>query len=284
MNETVKISPLFFESFRSFTLKLVQKSKSNEYFVSPLSIYELLLICYSGSRSQTRSALRNILGIHEDHEIDFQDVHRRFKADLKITNKLYLQIGKTLDQTFSDSIFKNFEAEIDLIDFKDPRTSRDIINKWVNDKTNGKIPQIIESSSITKDTRLVLVNAVYFQAPWLHHFDPDRTSKQNFTLQNGSTTQVDMMQVLGKKFRYANQPMGLKARVCELPYKGNSQSMTLILPDRDISLETIENELDLTKHIGTGSQANVNVHLPKFKINCKTDVRNIFDLLIRYFL
>ena len=58
----------------------------------------------------------------------------------------------------------------------------------------------------------------------------------------------------------------------------------LILPDRDITLKTIENELDLTKHIGIGSQSYVNVYLTKFKINYKTDVRVGSLDLIRYFL
>lgn len=282
MNET---ESLIFESIRSFTLKLIQKSKSKDYFASPLSIFELLLICYSGSRSQTRSALRQVLGIDESlaNEINFKEVHQRFTStDINIANKLYLQIGKTFNETFSHSISHHFEAETDSIDFNDHKTSTDIINKWVECKTNGKIPQIIESGSITKDTRLVLVNAVYFEATWLHQFDPYRTSKQNFTMPDRSSTQVDMMQLLGKKFRYVKQPSGLKACVCELPYKGSSKSMTIILPDRDISLDTIENELDFNKHVGLGSQTNVNIYLPKFKISYKSDVRNIVRFNYNY--
>jgi serpin B len=58
------------------------------------------------------------------------------------------------------------------LDFvKKPDASRDIINKWVEDRTNNKIKDLVPEDSITADTRAIITNAIYFNGKWTRAFD-----------------------------------------------------------------------------------------------------------------
>ena len=52
------------------------------------------------------------------------------------------------------------------LDFADAQQSRLTINNWVSDRTSGHIEHLIAPGILTRDTRLVLANAVYFKAEW----------------------------------------------------------------------------------------------------------------------
>ncbi len=76
-------------------------------------------------------------------------------------------------------------------------------------------------------TRLVLTNAIYFNAAWLHPFDKDATSNADFYLPDGSKVSVPMMRQT-ESYGYA---AGNGYQAVELPYDGNELSMVIIMPD-----------------------------------------------------
>ena len=81
------------------------------------------------------------------------------------------------------------------LEFDKPEEASRRINNWVEQQTRGKIRDLVSSGSLSPETRLVLVNAVYFRAGWLHPFDPNRTDFHNFTLPDGESVEVDMMEL-----------------------------------------------------------------------------------------
>src|SRR6185312_3935029 len=81
-----------------------------------------------------------------------------------------------------------------IVDFHaDPEPSRALINKWVEDRTEDKIKDLLGKGSITPDTKLVLTNAVYFNASWSTPFDAASTKADTFTRVDGTTAQVPTM-------------------------------------------------------------------------------------------
>lgn len=65
----------------------------------------------------------------------------------------------------------------------------------------GAIPDFLASGSLTDETRLVLLNALSFQALWKVPFDPEQTAERMFHCANGSAVPVPMM-TLANHFQY----------------------------------------------------------------------------------
>lgn len=68
------------------------------------------------------------------------------------------------------------------------------INKFVAEKTHGKIKDLVDPPSLNKFTRLILVNAIYFKWNWASKFYAEETKKETFYQAPGKEIQVDMMQ------------------------------------------------------------------------------------------
>ncbi|MCI5139279.1 MAG: serpin family protein, partial [Candidatus Electrothrix sp. AR1] len=152
--------------------------------------------------------------------------------------------------------------------------AREIINRWVEDKTKGKIKDLIRQGNLNYLTTLVLVNAIYFKGKWASPFDPKDTDESDvFCPSEYREVQVSMMYQKGK-FGYAE----IKgAQLLELPYMGKQLSMVIILPEKVVGLPEIENRLtekNLEAWLSRLSQQDVKVYLPKFNVTWGT-----FDLM-----
>ena len=101
-----------------------------------------------------------------------------------------------------------------------------------------KIKEIIQKDSLSGDTRMVLVNAIYFFGTWKTPFNKRVTQNGTFKVEqrnstggNLSSVKVDMMQQ--KDWFLTCKPKGINARVLQMNYTGDKLSMIFILPDKD---------------------------------------------------
>lgn len=159
-----------------------------------------------------------------------------------------------------------FGAELEPLNFADADRSRHHINGWVAKQTVGSIRDLIPPSALNEQTRLVLVNAIYFLGQWIHPFDARSTVPAAFRAASGATHAVPTMHQLGY-LAFAHTD-GVK--VLELPYRGGKVSMLLVLPDTTDGLETVERRLSpavLDQWLSATSPQSVLVSLPKFEIN-----------------
>jgi serpin B len=142
--------------------------------------------------------------------------------------------------------------------------SRQTINQWVSDQTEGKIKDLLPQGSINELTRLVLTNAIYFNAAWASQFEKAMTQNGPFHRLDGSTVTVPMMHQM-KSFRYAE---GADYQAVELPYDGNQLSMVIILPaaDRFNSFEAGLDSVQVKDIIASLQSSQVNLAMPRFKI------------------
>jgi serpin B len=153
--------------------------------------------------------------------------------------------------------------ELDFTNDKDREVARRAINHWVEQKTQDMIQELLKPDNLNKDSKLVLVNAIYFRSLWALPFPADQTKKEPFHASNGKTVQVPMMH-LTAGFQYYE---GDGVQVLELPYQGNHLSMVVILPKAADGLAEVEN--DLTRERVEGWLAKlkgyeVTTTLPKF--------------------
>lgn len=169
--------------------------------------------------------------------------------------------------TFNEVATKSFASEAQSLDFSNGAASAATINQWVESQTNNKIKDLIASDSLTSDTRMVLVNAIYFKGFWTYQFKPEDTFKAPFFLNEQDSVTTDFMKIK-KHFKYGILSQ-LDATAIELPYKDSDISMLIILPNSRTGLSALEGKLN-TINLGDISSKlysqEVNVEIPKFKI------------------
>jgi serpin B len=246
-----------------FAFDLYQQLISTEdgnIFFSPYSISLALAMTYAGANGQTKEQMTNVLHFMlEDEELHSAfnklaielnsrnqtgQVATGFK--LNVINAIWGQQDYEFVQAFLDVIAENYDAGMRLLDYeKDPEGCRQVINEWVSEQTEGLIPELLPADSITDLTRLVLTNAIYFNAAWLFRFDKDDTYDDTFYMLDGSTVTVPMMHQKDH-FGYT-QGNGYQA--VELKYDTYNMSMVIILPDEG-TFEEFESSLSEEKVSG----------------------------------
>lgn len=251
--------------------KILSKGEGNVFF-SPLSAHTILSLVHQGAAGKTNEALERALHLpQKDAQEGFKSVMTSLNnienVTLHIANKVYVQQNYKLKSSFQKIAVDNYFADSELLNFADNTNSANAINKWVEDKTNKKIQNLIDPSSLDSLTRMVLVNAIYFKGDWLHQFKKTLTKKEKFYTSNTDSIDVDMM-FQEHSFRYADLK-SLDAQVLELPYKNKAVSMIIILPKARDGITELEKKLetfDLTTLDKQLHQVDVKVSLPKFKI------------------
>ena len=243
----------------AFTFDLYQKLREEEsgnLFYSPYSISLALAMTYAGARGETERQMSNAL-----HFILPQDkLHPAFNAldlqlasrgegssgqdgkgfRLNIANAIWGQQGYDFLQDFLDKLAENYGAGMKIANFTEaPENSRVAINDWVAQQTEEKIKDLIPSGTIDNLTRLVLTNAIYFNAAWLHPFDVRATAEGDFHLLTGNSIKAPMMRQT-ESFGYAS---GAGYQAVELLYDGSEISMVILLPDKG-TFESFENSLN----------------------------------------
>ncbi|MDY6952740.1 MAG: serpin family protein, partial [Thermodesulfobacteriota bacterium] len=137
------------------------------------------------------------------------------------------QTGYSFLEAFLDTLAENYGAGLRLLDFaSDPEACRLTINDWVADRTEDKILDLLPVNSIDPLTRLVLTNAIYFNAAWNFPFDVAATEPGFFNLLDGGEVSADMM----SQEEYFGYMKGWDYEAVELPYDGRELSMVIFLP------------------------------------------------------
>jgi serpin B len=253
---------------------------SDNLFYSPYSISLALAMTYAGARGQTADEMAAALHFNLPQET----LHPAFNAldqqlaamaddlgnaeegqpfTLNIANALWGQQGLNFEEDFLDTLARNYGAGMRLMDFAaEPEAARQEINQWVSDQTMEKIKDLLAEGTIDPTTRLVLTNAIYFNAGWFTPFNEGATQDETFTLLDGSEVTVPMMHTSGR-FSYAD---GDGWRAVELPYVGQRAAMLVIVPERE-QFEAFEESLDAAKLdeiVNNLESAGVQLGLPKF--------------------
>lgn len=242
----------------AFALDLYQaiREKDGNLFYSPYSISLALAMTYVGARNVTEEQMAATLHftLPEDrlhpafNSLDLELASRGEGAEgkdeegfrLNIVNEIWGQKDYEFRNEFLDVLAENYGAGLRLLDFVNtPEESRITINDWVSDQTEGRIEDLIPQGVIDALTRLVLTNAIYFNAAWLNPFNDDMTDNGVFYLLNGGEVTVPMM-MQSESLGYTE---GDGYQAVELPYDGRELSMVILLPDTG-EFEEFEGSLD----------------------------------------
>lgn len=173
------------------------------------------------------------------------------------------QEGHPFLHPFLETLEGSYGAGVRRTDFKkSPDDARMVINDWVEEHTEGRIKDLIPQGAIGDLTRMVLTNAIYFNARWAHQFAEDSTKMESFYLLDGASINVPMMNVT-EEFGYLD---GDGYRAVRLPYVGG-MSMLAIVPDRG-GFREFEQSLDaelVGRITGDLARYDVTLRMPKFE-------------------
>ncbi|XP_043854026.1 serpin B6-like [Dromiciops gliroides] len=286
--------PALSEANNTFTLNVFQKiceeDNSRNVFYSPLSLYCALAMVLDGAKGNTAAQIQQVLSLNKG-----TDVHRSFQSFLEEANKSGSQCllrianrlfgGKTCDfiSSFKESCQKFYHSEMEELDFANaPEDARKHINKWVEEKTEGKIAELLVNDSVNPLTCLVLVNAIYFNGKWEKQFNKDKTTEKMFKISKEKQKSIQMM---FQRSRFSMTYIGeVFTKILVLPYVGRQMDMVILLPDENMDLKTLENGLTPEKLVDwlnpeMMDETEVEVFLPRFKLEEELDMKYILQKL-----
>ncbi len=261
--------------------------------LSPTSIALALAMARAGARGQTATemdAVMRDLGADANaawlNALDAALATRSgtFKDDsgqdlavaLRIANAPFAQAGMPIEQAYLEALASRYGAGLRLVDYKrEAEAARKVINAWVDDQTEQRIPELLVPGVLTPESRLTLVNAIYLKAPWQTAFSAEASAPGAFTRADGSTVDVPMMQV-GEAMPYA---AGTGWRAVEIPYVGGSLAMTVIVPDDLAAFEAALTADELASITGALADAPVALTLPRFSIETKAQLGELLATL-----
>jgi len=255
------------------------KTADGNLLFSPYSISACLAMTYAGARGDTAAQMAQTLRFDTNElrlAASFGELQKQLNTErektgieLNIANGLWGQKDHRFLPPFLAIAKQSYGANLEQVDFRTHAdTDRTEINDWVDQKTKGKITDLIQPGMLGPETRLVLVNAIYFKANWSREFDQHATIKAPFTVASNQKLEVPLMN-LTAEFKYAEVD-GLQ--LLELPYSGDDLSMVVLLPREPDGLSGVEDLLNthaLDRWLAQARKQKVAVFLPKFKLSAQ---------------
>ena len=271
----------------SFTFSLfnaIPASAGKNVMVSPLSISLALSMTLNGADGTTKNDMITALGLKDlsVDEIDqvYLDLIKALKnADpdvvMNVANSIWIRKDFPVLDPFIATNQKYYDATVDRLDFN--AAALNTINSWVNEKTNSKIPKILDE--ISANEIMFLINAIYFNGKWQIQFEKSQTQNGPFTLGTGGLVTVPLMKVK-ENFGYSEQA-GYEA--LKMPYGRGKFGMVILLPDVGKTPDQIMTQMSPsaweTLNTSLNSPLKVDVWMPRFKFTWESDLKQILSSL-----
>lgn len=251
-------------------------------FFSPLSISTALAMTWAGAGGRTAAEMAAVLHftgpalpVHAANEAMLGSLATGESDSWKlaIANRLWPARGLELRPAFLELTEKYYHARPQVLDFAGAtEEARRAINRWAEDNTAGMIKELLQQGDLDSLVRLVLTNAIYFQADWASAFDAAQTGVGSFHPADGVVLQVPFMTQTGT-FPYRRID---GVQVLQLPYAGSSLAFVAILPDEPDGLARVEAELDfarLDRWLKDLEEQELSVQLPRFDLTWRNELR-----------
>jgi serpin B len=278
-------SSTLLEADNTFGLKIFQKvrekSDKENIMISPLSISVALTMAYNGAEGDTKKEMQETLELNGLTDSEINGSYKTLINALldldddvifKIANSVFYADIFTVKPGFLDVNRDIYDAEIRELDFSSQQ-SVDIINDWVSDNTNGKIPTII--NQLNPLDRMLLINAIYFKGTWAVQFDKKGTHDLNFTLKDGSDVKVPMMNKLDNVPYFTNNLF----KAVKIPYGRGNYNMVVILPADGKNSQDVIDELNMDNWKewmgGFEMKERVDITMPRFKFSFDIGLNDI---------
>nr|CAD7199474.1 unnamed protein product [Timema douglasi] len=286
-------------------LRLQETLPANDENViySPLSISGALNQVWLGARGRTAIEVAEVLGLSSDLEREsvlesyrhlrstFEHVSGVTLPQTSVANALFLQEGYPVLRGFAELSRDLYRSEVLAVDFSGHASDAQAqINKWVESKTLGRLKNFL-SSAPSRDTRMLIANAIYFNGEWEYPFMDELTYVRPFTVTGGepqpgaSTSETILVPMMtnAAELPYSDNNR-LNCRVVGLPYKGREVIMYLVLP-RDTGLDALRalkerlSVDDIEELISSTKELPVIVSIPRMHLESTINLKDALEAL-----
>jgi len=261
-----------------FSLDLLNSladSGSNENVLySPISLHTALSQVLYGAEGNTQTELRTALGVRPTEGLvrQYRDIRRR-NQNLKTSNIIALHRGFSPKPTFINRLRAGFNSRVEEFDMVGDKTGTiNEINREVASVTENKIQNLLSEQDVGPDTKMILVNAVFFKANWKNEFDESNTFCGKFQTSKLGTV---MTKFMSQKMK-AKLTQRKNLDVLQLPYDDESTSMIIFLPKEGKNMKSVINFMSsegFQSLENTPNTTKVEVVLPRFKFEYTTQLK-----------
>lgn len=272
------------ERNNTFALNLFEKTLNKEeagksVFMSPMGVSFMLGMVQSGANDAAQQQIAGALGFGGKSVQDINAWCNVFQTqtpniDQQVTftsaNAIFVNKQNTLQPQFVEDMQQYYQAGTGSLDFSSPSAVA-TINQWSNSQTHGLIPQILQGTSANDDC--YLLNAVYYNAAWVHQFDKDSTRDETFTTEDGTQLTLPMMHNKALVLAYD----GTDFSMVILPYGSGAWNMMAILPKNGKTVADIAGELkdSLETAWNHADRFKLDIKIPKFSLQTTNDFMNV---------
>ena len=273
-------------SFALKTYKQLANKDDKNVFFSPISINLAIGITYAGAKGETEQQMASVFNFPENT----QKFHKSMGAlqenilskasdrvEISLTNQLWADQNYKFRCQYLQKAKKCYKAPVKRLNFySNLDESRISINNWVEEQTNDKIKDLLPEGSLSEQTKMVITNTIYFKGQWEKKFDERNTRNEEFTTITGQKIETPTMNTSTKLNIYQEKNL----KLIELPYDGKQFSMLVLLPNKRVTLASIEKELStksLNHYISSMTMSEVRLSLPKFKFDASYKLKTVLS-------
>jgi serpin B len=280
--EDVKAAAQGVNAFTIDVYRFVAEGSGNR-IVSPASIAIALAMTMPGARGKTEQEIQSALHLSVPEDVrglaglltawnarpvaSPADAPADFELD--VANRLFGAKNVDFRPEYVQTTARLFGAPLEPVDFAASADGARVrINGWVEQQTHDKIEDLIPPGGVTTDTRLVLVNAVYFKAQWMEPFSEHATADADFWSGGTQKIKVPMMQRT-EHYAYA-EPAGADVQVVQIPYRHGEFALSIVLPKQRNGLAAVEQALTtelLATWLADHTTKKLALKLPRFRID-----------------
>ncbi|KAG2387801.1 hypothetical protein C9374_001395 [Naegleria lovaniensis] len=265
-------------------------SLTSNMVLSPFSLFMVLSMLVTGSRGDTQQELLHALSLNQS-QFNSQNLasfpeamkeiissYSQTSSELSIANGLFVEQTFDISQDFSNTIVSQFKSEIRKCDFvQNYENERRSINSWISDKTRNLLRDVLQPGSIESQTKLLLINAIYFLGKWKVAFNPEITISGRFRKLSttGSTTEDSEISVQFMTKRRTLEKYGENDlyKWLRLPYSNEDFEMLFLVPKSSVEL-SVENEKEFIRWI---SNKLINKDQPDGSNNNGQNLSELFE-------
>lgn len=242
---------------------------------SPFGVSMALAMTAAGADGNTLAEMRQTLAIQQadaEYHAAFSSLSAQIEQGarndgvaLQIRNSLWLDRELCILSSYRSIVEQTYRAKLFMVDFANAAEVAGQINNWADKATSGRLTRIVAADQFSRDTRLLLLNTVFFKGTWRHRFSRGNTRPETFHVSPTRSVPVPMMHQTMMAGYLAESVIS----VLELPYARGGFSMVLLLPARKDGLRELETSLTVAQVealLQRLARIEVDVRIPRFTI------------------
>ena len=273
------------QGFKLFDTVCKADAKGN-MFISPYSIDGAFGMVYCGAKGTTADEIRKTLGLPADPAhcgAFFEALSKQYaeaeKTEILVSNSVWTDTDQNVLPSFTEMIEKYYGGAFYKEDFRQSAKVAAKVNAYVEARTKNMIKDLLTPDFFSKDTSMVLLNTLYFEAKWAQPFPKDNTKPMMFHQFDGKEKNVSMMYQKSNAIAYyANYQDNVHAVV--LPYENRRFELVALMPlnegddQGEAALKDITGKIgtQLDSWLGRRMRGETRVWLPKTDLTCKLDL------------